>query len=119
MKGSELREFSAAELETKISEVKKNLFNLKFQKASGQLDNPMKIKNLKKDIARIETVAREKEIGIKTTAEKEKRETGKGKKFGKLKDIKKAKETKDKEEIKNKEIKTKETAKKAVKKEKK
>lgn len=108
MKASELRELSVTELETKISEVKKNLFNLKFQKASGQLDNPMKIKNLKRDIARIETVAREKEIGIKTTTEKEKEKTSKDKKPEKLKEIKKDKETKAKE-----------TAKKAVKKEKK
>jgi len=64
MKASELRELSITELENKISEAKKNLFNLKFQKASGQLENSMKIKNLKRDIARIETVAKEKEIAL-------------------------------------------------------
>jgi large subunit ribosomal protein L29 len=64
MKASELRELSRSELETKIAEVKKTMFNLKFQKASGQLDNPMKIKNLKKDVALIETIAREQELGI-------------------------------------------------------
>ena len=66
MKASEIRELSRAELETKISEVKKNMFNLKFQKASGQLDNLMKIKNLKRDVALIETIAREQELGINT-----------------------------------------------------
>jgi len=108
MKASELRELSATELETKISEVKKNLFNLKFQKASGQLDNPMKIKNLKRDIARIETVGRENEIGIKTTTDKKAGKVSKAKKLEKSDEVKKVKETKSKE-----------TVKKAVKKEKK
>lgn len=64
MKAIEIRELSESELETRISEAKKTLFNLKFQKASGQLDNPMKIRNLKRDIAKIETVARELKLGI-------------------------------------------------------
>jgi len=72
MKASELRELSRSELETKISEVKKNMFNLKFQKASGQLDNPMKIKSYKKDVALIETIAREQELGINTDKKSEK-----------------------------------------------
>jgi len=69
MKASEIRELSRSELETKISEVKKNMFNLKFQKASGQLDNSMKIKSLKKDVALIETIAREQELGINNVKE--------------------------------------------------
>ena len=72
MKASEIRELSRSELETKISEVKKNMFNLKFQKASGQLDNPMKIKSYKKDVALIETIAREQELGINTVKETKK-----------------------------------------------
>jgi large subunit ribosomal protein L29 len=72
MKASEIRELSRSELETKISEVKKNMFNLKFQKASGQLDNPMKIKSYKKDVALIETIAREHELGINTVKKTEK-----------------------------------------------
>ncbi len=48
MKANDLREFSQEELKTRLLEVKKNIFNLKFQKASGQLDDLMKIKNLKK-----------------------------------------------------------------------
>jgi len=64
MKANELRELSKTELESKITDIKKNMFNLKFQKASGQLDSPMKIKNFKKDIAKIETVLREQELGL-------------------------------------------------------
>ena len=72
MKASEIRELSRSELETKISEVKKNMFNLKFQKASGQLDNQMKIKSYKKDVALIETIAREQELGINSAKKTEK-----------------------------------------------
>ncbi len=61
MKVSEIKEQTREELETKLADIKKNLFNLKFQKASGQLDNPMKIRNLRKDIARIKTLLKEKE----------------------------------------------------------
>ena len=108
MKASELRELSRSELETKISEVKKNMFNLKFQKASGQLNNPMKIKNLKKDVALIETIAREQELGINTV-----KESAKSVKTGKAKKIKEVK-------VKNDDAKTeavKRTAKKAKSKE--
>jgi large subunit ribosomal protein L29 len=86
MKASEIRELSRSELETKISEVKKNMFNLKFQKASGQLDNPMKIKSYKKDIALIETIAREQELGINTV--KETKKPVKSEKVKKVKEIK-------------------------------
>jgi large subunit ribosomal protein L29 len=97
MKASEIRELSRSELETKISEVKKNMFNLKFQKASGQLDNPMKIKNLKKDVALIETIAREQELGI--NAAKESAKSVKPEKAKKIKEVKakKIKEVKVKE----------------------
>ena len=64
MKANDIREFSKEELQTRLLEVKKNIFNLKFQKASSQLDNLMKIKNMKRDVAKIETVLREKELGI-------------------------------------------------------
>ncbi len=60
MKAKEIKDLSKEELLSRLTEVKKNLFNLRFQKASGQLDNPMKIKNLKRDVARIETILREK-----------------------------------------------------------
>ena len=72
MKAKDLKEKTIDELEKSLLEVKKNLFSLKFQKASGQLDNPMTISNLKKDIARINTIIREKEI----QAEKEEESKG-------------------------------------------
>jgi len=58
----ELRERTEEELEAKLLEIKKTLFALKFQKATGQLDNPVRLRNLRKDIARIETLLREKEL---------------------------------------------------------
>lgn len=61
MKAAELREMSNAELTKKLAELKEELFNLRFQHAINQLDNPMRIKAVKKDIARIKTIIREKE----------------------------------------------------------
>ena len=60
MKAKELREMSAAELEAKLADLKKDLFFLRMQHATNQLDNPLKINLVKKDIARIKTVIREK-----------------------------------------------------------
>ena len=65
MKASEIRELSAAELESKLKDLKAELFNLRFQLAINQLDNPMKIVETKKTIARILTVLREKELSGK------------------------------------------------------
>ena len=65
MKASEIRKLSAAELDAKLLELKDELFNLRFQQAINQLDNPMRISAVKKDIARIKTVQREGEIGAK------------------------------------------------------
>lgn len=62
MKASEIREMSADELNTKLSDLKAELFNLRFQLAINQLDNPMRIKAVKKDIARVKTVIRENEL---------------------------------------------------------
>ena len=64
MKATELREMTTAELENKLSELKKDLFFLRMQHATNQLDNPLKINLVKKDIARIKTVIREKETAI-------------------------------------------------------
>ncbi len=61
MKAKELKEMTTAELETKLAELKKDLFFLRMQHATNQLDNPLKINLVKKDIARIKTVIREKE----------------------------------------------------------
>jgi len=62
MKGKEVRDLSMVELNDKLTELKAELFNLRFQLAVNQLDNPMRIKAVKKDIARIKTVIRENEI---------------------------------------------------------
>lgn len=62
MKASEIRELSVAELETKLKDLKAELFNLRFQLAINQLDNPMRISAVKKDIARVKTVLRQMEL---------------------------------------------------------
>ena len=62
MKAKDLREMTNAELEAKLGELKTELFNLRFQHAINQLDNPMRINAVKKDIARIMTVLREVEL---------------------------------------------------------
>ena len=64
MKAKELREMTTAELESKLDDLKKDLFFLRMQHATNQLDNPLKINVVKKDIARIKTVIREKETAI-------------------------------------------------------
>ena len=60
MKANELREMSQEQLDTKLAELKEELFNLRFQHAINQLDNPHKITDVKRDIARIMTVLCEK-----------------------------------------------------------
>ena len=62
MKTTEIRELSAAELDTKLADLKEELFNLRFQMATGQCENPMKIRAVKKSIARIKTIQREREL---------------------------------------------------------
>ena len=64
MKAKELRAMSVADLEAKVSELKKDLFFLRMQHATNQLDNPVKIAAVKRDIARIKTIIREKETAI-------------------------------------------------------
>jgi large subunit ribosomal protein L29 len=65
MKARELRELSEDELERKEAELKDQLFKLKFQHALGQLENAMKLKSIKKDIARIKTIQLENKEGNK------------------------------------------------------
>ncbi len=60
MKAKDLREKSSEELKNLESELKEKLFNLNFQKALGQLQNPMKVKETKRDIARIKTILKER-----------------------------------------------------------
>ena len=60
MKTTEIREMSSIELENKLKELKEELFNLRFQHAINQLENPHKIADVKKDIARVKTILNEK-----------------------------------------------------------
>ena len=62
MKASELVYLSETELDTKLAELKQELFNLRFSHATGQLSNPMQMVNCKRDIARIKTILREREL---------------------------------------------------------
>jgi large subunit ribosomal protein L29 len=62
MKATEIKDLEASDLEIKIKEARVELFNLRFQLATGQLDNPGRIKNVKRDIARLHTEARSREI---------------------------------------------------------
>ena len=62
MKAAEIREMTAEELNSKLADLKAELFNLRFQLAINQLDNPMRISAVKKDIARVKTVIRENEL---------------------------------------------------------
>jgi len=62
MKVKDIRDMSAIELDQKIVGLKDELFNLRFQMATGQLENPMRIKEVKKTIARIKTIQREREL---------------------------------------------------------
>ena len=59
MKANEIRKMSGAELETKLADLKKDLFYLRMQHATNQLDNPVKIRETKHDIARVKTVLAE------------------------------------------------------------
>ena len=61
MKANEIRKLSAAELDSKLADLKKDLFMLRMQHATNQLDNPLRIADGKKDIARIKTIIRENE----------------------------------------------------------
>lgn len=61
MKANELRELTNVELEGKLGDIKEELFNLRFQHATGQLENPMRIKEVKKTYARIKTIMQERE----------------------------------------------------------
>ena len=62
MKASEIRQLTAEELNTKLNDLKAELFNLRFQLAINQLENPMRISAVQKDIARVKTVIRANEL---------------------------------------------------------
>ena len=65
-KAHELDELAQGDLETRLREAKEELFNLRFQAATGQLESSGRLSTVKKDIARIYTVVRERELGIRT-----------------------------------------------------
>ncbi|MGI6204911.1 MAG: 50S ribosomal protein L29 [Anaerovoracaceae bacterium] len=62
MELKQMREMSDSELNAELEKMKKDLFNLRFQHVTGQLENPQLMKSTKRDIARIKTIMREKEI---------------------------------------------------------
>jgi len=66
MKATALRDMTTKELESELGKLKTELFNLRFQHAINQLENPMRINAVKKDIARIKTVLREQELSGET-----------------------------------------------------
>ncbi|GLZ50807.1 50S ribosomal protein L29 [Actinomycetospora sp. NBRC 106378] len=68
---SELRELSSEDLVTRAREAKAELFNLRFQMATGQLDNNRRLRTVRHDIARIYTVMRERELGLSAAPDEE------------------------------------------------
>ncbi|HHT85393.1 MAG: 50S ribosomal protein L29 [Bacillota bacterium] len=66
MKVQEIRKMSDKDLNEKLSDLKEELFNLRFQHATGQLDNVMRIREVKRTIARVKTIQRQRELGMLT-----------------------------------------------------
>ncbi|HEY4600442.1 MAG TPA: 50S ribosomal protein L29 [Cerasibacillus sp.] len=64
MKANEIRELTTAEIEQKVQSLKEELFNLRFQLATGQLENTARIRQVKKSIARMKTVIRQRELSV-------------------------------------------------------
>ena len=64
MKANEIRKMSSEDLNKKVNELKNELFNLRLRLATGQLDNPSSIKSVKRDIARVKTIIRERELEV-------------------------------------------------------
>ena len=62
MELKKMRELTEVELNTELGKMKKELFNLRFQHVTGQLENPVQMRELKRDIARVKTIIREKEL---------------------------------------------------------
>ena len=62
MELKKMRDMTEVELNTELSKMKKELFNLRFQHATGQLENPVKMREVKREIARVKTIIREKEL---------------------------------------------------------
>ncbi len=66
---NEVRELADAELETRLSEAKQELFNLRFQNVTGQLDNSARITQVRRSVARVETILRQREIAAAEATE--------------------------------------------------
>ncbi|HHU20452.1 MAG TPA: 50S ribosomal protein L29 [Bacilli bacterium] len=64
MKANEIRELTTAEIEQNVQSLKEELFNLRFQLATGQLENTARLREVRKSIARLKTVARERELSV-------------------------------------------------------
>lgn len=62
VKAEQLRELSDAELEKRARDLKEELFNLRFQNVTGQLENPMRLRQVRRDLARVKTIQREREL---------------------------------------------------------
>ena len=69
MKASEIREMNIGEMQQKVNDLKEELFNLRFQHEIGQLENPNKMKQTKRDIAQVKTIIREVELKNETVEE--------------------------------------------------
>jgi large subunit ribosomal protein L29 len=67
MKAGEFRSLSPEERRQKLVEIKQELFNLRFQHATGQLENPQRLKQIKRDVARVQTIIREEELSTHET----------------------------------------------------
>jgi large subunit ribosomal protein L29 len=65
MKAKEIRDMTTDELNLKLTNLKEELFNLRFQIATGQLDNPTRVKDVRHSIARVKTIMHERELGMK------------------------------------------------------
>jgi large subunit ribosomal protein L29 len=76
VKSHELDDLNAVDLESRLREAKEELFNLRFQAATGQLESHGRLRTVKKDIARIYTVVRERELGIRTAPGQDSNEDG-------------------------------------------
>lgn len=64
MKAEEIRAMTSEELGRRLVDLKEELFNLRFQMVTAQLDNPMRVREVRRDIARVKTILRERELGI-------------------------------------------------------
>jgi len=67
MKAGDVRSLSPEERQQKLVDMKQELFNLRFQHATGQLENPQRLKQIKRDVARVQTVIREEELPLRET----------------------------------------------------